>query len=102
MGVARSARCATRALLTLVVVAFVMYCCLIPFNVVLLSPWLQELTALCPFPYIGPALQASAEEKAVSSVPQDRLYSAAVRNASSCGDSQGVTSFVLSLVLHAL
>ncbi len=72
-------RCATGALLTLVVAIFVAYCILMSLDIVLVSSWFQKLAAVLPFPYISTALQSGEEEGSMSLGPsKDHLYSAAV------------------------
>ena len=59
-------RCATGALLTLVVAIFVAYGILMSLDIVLVSSWFQKLAAVLAFPYISTALQSVEEEGSVS------------------------------------
>lgn len=71
-------RLAVKALVGLVIAAFVAFTVLITLNSVLLSSVFQKFTAICYFPYITKALNKNAEEKAFAFLAEDRLYSAAV------------------------
>ena len=72
-------RWTTKALVGLVISAFVAFTVLITLNKILMSSIFQTFTAICYFPFITEALKKGPEAGAFAFLQEDRLYSAAVR-----------------------